>query len=249
MIDIAKIKAAAEAATKGPWVAGATPGGWDAVYEVGYKGNSASICKLSLNHSENAVFIATANPATVLEMIALIERQESELKAARESDLAAHRKLAAETLRADQGWQRYEEANKDRNSLRASLAAPAPAAGAIQAMSDAPCLWLEAEESARGKDPRDILGRHSMLYSTQFSRTEPTGNNPRWPMYFATLPQQVAAPAVPEGWKLVPLEPTPQMLLRAGYRASAIGASTTGQEAYAALLAAAPAAPVKGEKP
>lgn len=39
--------------------------------------------------------------------------------------LALHRKLAAETLRADQGWQRYEEANQDRNSLRAERAVPA----------------------------------------------------------------------------------------------------------------------------
>lgn len=33
--------------------------------------------------------------------------------------LATHRKLAAETLRADQGWARYEEANRDRNAMRA----------------------------------------------------------------------------------------------------------------------------------
>lgn len=32
--------------------------------------------------------------------------------------LDLHRKLAAETLRADQGWQRYESANADRNVLR-----------------------------------------------------------------------------------------------------------------------------------
>lgn len=31
---------------------------------------------------------------------------------------ALHRQLAAEKLRADQGWQRYESANADRNSLR-----------------------------------------------------------------------------------------------------------------------------------
>ncbi|GGX99018.1 hypothetical protein GJV26_15925 [Massilia dura] len=36
--------------------------------------------------------------------------------------LELHRRLAAEKLRADQGWQRYEAANADRNSLRASMA-------------------------------------------------------------------------------------------------------------------------------
>lgn len=49
-------------------------------------------------------------------------------------------------------------------------------------------------------------------------------------------------PAIPEGWKLVPIEPTPEMLRSAGFRASAVGASSTGHEVYAAFLAAAPAA-------
>lgn len=33
-----------------------------------------------------------------------------------------HRKLAAETLRADEGWRRYEAANKARNAAEAELA-------------------------------------------------------------------------------------------------------------------------------
>lgn len=36
--------------------------------------------------------------------------------------LALHRKLASERLRADQGWSRYEGANRDRNSARNELA-------------------------------------------------------------------------------------------------------------------------------
>ncbi|MES2730010.1 MAG: hypothetical protein V4621_07970 [Pseudomonadota bacterium] len=35
-----------------------------------------------------------------------------------EEILKLHRELAAERLRADQGWQRYEEANRDRMALR-----------------------------------------------------------------------------------------------------------------------------------
>jgi hypothetical protein len=42
---------------------------------------------------------------------------------------ALHRRLAAETLRADQGWQRYEAANADRNTLRAAIPPAAAAAG------------------------------------------------------------------------------------------------------------------------
>jgi len=55
------------------------------------------------------------------------------------------------------------------------------------------------------------------------------------------------APAAAQqaGWVSVPVEPTPAMLLAAGYRASAVGASTTGHEAYRAMIAAAPRAPAE----
>jgi hypothetical protein len=39
----------------------------------------------------------------------------------KEEILDLHRQLAAETLRANQGWERYESANADRNALRAEL--------------------------------------------------------------------------------------------------------------------------------
>lgn len=39
-----------------------------------------------------------------------------------EEILRLHRELAGERLRADQGWQRYEAANKDRNTLRVEKA-------------------------------------------------------------------------------------------------------------------------------
>lgn len=38
-------------------------------------------------------------------------------------ELDMHRKLAAETLRADQGWARYEAANRAKNALEATLSA------------------------------------------------------------------------------------------------------------------------------
>jgi hypothetical protein len=56
-------------------------------------------------------------------------------------------------------------------------------------------IWLEAEESARGADPRDVVGKHSMFYSTKFSTSEPVGNNPRWPMYFTAPAPAAPAPA------------------------------------------------------
>src|SRR5471030_2335282 len=53
-----------------------------------------------------------------------------------EEVLRLHRVLAAEKLRADQGWARYESANADRNALRAEKAAavqPVPAQQHAQA--------------------------------------------------------------------------------------------------------------------
>ena len=40
-----------------------------------------------------------------------------------EEILSLHRQLANEKLRADAGWERYESANIDRNTVRATLAA------------------------------------------------------------------------------------------------------------------------------
>lgn len=62
----------------------------------------------------------------LLARIAELEREvaanREKIAAAVESDLAAHRKLAGESLRADQGWQRYEEKNRECNALRDQIA-------------------------------------------------------------------------------------------------------------------------------
>ena len=44
-------------------------------------------------------------------------------QALNEEILSLHRQLAHEKLRADAGWERYESANIDRNTVRATLAA------------------------------------------------------------------------------------------------------------------------------
>jgi hypothetical protein len=53
---------------------------------------------------------------------ALLDSTAASMAEAKASDLAAHRKLASETLRADQGWQRYEEKNREVLRLREMLA-------------------------------------------------------------------------------------------------------------------------------
>ena len=64
----------------------------------------------------------------------------------------------------------------------------------------------------------------------------------------ASMASQAPVREVP-GWQLVPMEPTPKMLHAGGFKASAVGASTTGHDSYRAMLAAAPlpAAPVRQE--
>jgi hypothetical protein len=59
-----------------------------------------------------------------------------------EEILSLHRQLAAERLRADQGWERYESANADRNALRAASVG-AQAAGDAQEQIDAAIRHLK----------------------------------------------------------------------------------------------------------
>jgi hypothetical protein len=52
------------------------------------------------------------------------EKAEARVKELEAEDLAMHRKLAAEKLRADQGWERYEAANRAKNDLEREKVAP-----------------------------------------------------------------------------------------------------------------------------
>ena len=85
MIDLSAIKAAAEAATPGPW---ATDDPW-IVYakidkKVVYLAKTSQLDTMPSQFLKDAAFIAAANPAAVLELIALTERLQSELTAAHE---------------------------------------------------------------------------------------------------------------------------------------------------------------------
>lgn len=44
--------------------------------------------------------------------------------------------------------------------------------------SPEPVLWIEAEESARGKTAKEVVG--GMLYLTRLYTTEPDTSNPVW---------------------------------------------------------------------
>ena len=58
-------------------------------------------------------------------MVAKLATAEDRVKNLGAEDLAMHRKLAAETLRADQGWARYEAANRAKNDLQREKAGSA----------------------------------------------------------------------------------------------------------------------------
>lgn len=145
-MDLNKLKALAAAASPGPWRGDRIDGtvkyslldANDNAIVNGDNGNSGH-GPYGIVEKNDEEYLMAAHPAAVLELIALTERLESELKAERDEHLTTHRKLAGETLRADQGWTRYEEANADRNALRAKRATAQPApTDAGQAQAAAP---------------------------------------------------------------------------------------------------------------
>lgn len=131
MIDIQKLKQAAEDAGSGIWHWDADKVKGDAFgrtrYQVVTIGRTITQTYYSGEEAEKeAVYIASACPATILELIARLEsaeRQSLELK--RKYDerglqierlekevINTHSSLAGAVLHAAQGWARYESANR-----------------------------------------------------------------------------------------------------------------------------------------
>ncbi len=250
MIDLKKWDALALAATPGPWNVmpmrkggegfgiSADGHGMDhiapATDDCGYQG--------PIKSKANASFIAATNPKAVRELIALVRRQEAELAEARQAldgaveinngylreidalkaeHLATHRKLAGETLRADQGWTRYEEANADRNGLRTERAAKAqvapderkPAFSMFASMEDfreALTDWEQNQHDAQERvafqasvlkrnadyaDPSMLLERNA---AGSYAVVRIQGEWEGWQARASLAPQAAAAPDAPE---------------------------------------------------
>jgi hypothetical protein len=101
MTDINKLEALAKAATSGPWYTVETPHracGRVQLYWIDSEaGNLAeNICE------EEAAFIAAANPATILELIALVRLQHGALCAANTNTYFKH---AVDALAAFDKWE------------------------------------------------------------------------------------------------------------------------------------------------
>jgi hypothetical protein len=93
MIDLDKIEAAATAATPGPWVmeCGDDPENWSRYFptvgaaDIEIVGTEGFYCGDRDVDIANATHIATANPATVLEMVSMIRERDAVLRRAQEA--------------------------------------------------------------------------------------------------------------------------------------------------------------------
>lgn len=87
MINLDELKAIAEKATKGPWmkcchgqeIGGPAGNNWWSVNKGHFDGRvlnaGGQVCRVMSTMGEDAAFIAAANPAVVLEIIATVEAQ------------------------------------------------------------------------------------------------------------------------------------------------------------------------------
>jgi hypothetical protein len=109
-----------------------------------------------------------------------------------EEILTLHRQLAAEKLRANQGWERAEAKSRECLQLRERMAL-----GASTVLTDERIDQLARTANLDGSM---LVGKRSDY----------------WRSFARAIAREVAAQAgqvaVPEGWKLVPLEPTDAMM-------------------------------------
>lgn len=104
--DELKLKELAEAATQGEWrFARGEDDGIHVVHSHVWGPKTHIGGSSSTDVDADREYIAAANPTAILSLLTRIEALEQDAK-------HLHVKLAGETLRADQGWERYEASNK-----------------------------------------------------------------------------------------------------------------------------------------
>lgn len=184
-VDLDKLEALAKAATPGPWERGdgKLNGNDLMVYGEDYAGAAIVEMRSDANFTprerriQNLDFIAAANPATVLSLIA-------------QARAAAPSLLSADELAA---FNRFCECCEDFDSGGYDV----------------------------GKDMMAKLARIGVVRSTGFGRYETTAYGD------SIRSARAAAPAaIPEGYKLVPIEPTEEMI-----RAACLNQATLGNYA------------------
>lgn len=123
MIDIKELRRLAEAATPGEWkpmysARKSNPSEKDKFYSVSALSPAipgwcdaknidiATVCKIyDGTDASNSAYIAAANPSAILSLLDHIEQQEAEIA-------RLHSSLAGAVQHGEQGWQRYESANR-----------------------------------------------------------------------------------------------------------------------------------------
>ena len=112
------------------------------------------------------------------------------------------------------------------------------------ALAERICEWLndrKATEQAAPAVPRGFATLNEWFLSLPEQRQAQLRDD-KWMLAGAAFEAgQALAPAVPQGWKLVPVEPTPDM--EGAGRVNMAYGSCTARQVWSAMLAATPAAP------
>ena len=224
MIDINKLRKLAKAATPGR--------GWyvelgDYIYGEKDVTDGEEEWQPVIAHTEDgepvnfegsvAAFIAAANPAAVLELLDRLEAAENDaLEQARLNGIGAEKELAL--------MAKLEAAEKEIRLLRAK----------VETMEkQEPVAWVRK----LGLDLPSVVCVTDLKY-----RPSDTPESSYIPLYLA--PGAQPAPSIPEGWMLVPVEPTEVMITAALGEFHMLNIRRV-MACYDAMLAAAPGA--KGE--
>jgi hypothetical protein len=131
MIDIDKIEAAAKAATPGPWVmeCGDDPENWSRYFptvgaaDIEIVGTEGFYCGERDVDIANADHIATANPATVLEMVSMIRERDAQVVQLQEQNTMLDAKLSEVEAVLRQALSAFEPSKGDSREKYAAIAA------------------------------------------------------------------------------------------------------------------------------
>lgn len=158
----------------------------------------------------------------------------------------------------DKGLTEFDAAaarNSMRELLEAALSAAEPQPAPSVAVKAIEAVWkysLVIESSVRrGDGPDQYAGVTEALRLVKEARSalsaqvQDVADMPQspWPASDWAIGRikELEAQAVPEGWQLVPKEPTPEMIAAAKSTTSAVLTRSHATEIYRAMLAAAPA--------
>lgn len=211
MIDLNELRRLAKAATPGPWMIDYVGVGFEVAAGESVIAQSQQV-QGDRHHKArkaNATFIAAANPAAITELLDRLEAAESDgLEQARLNGMGGEREAAL--------LARLEAAEKERDKLRAEAIywkeQKEPGAAGWRAIAwrlRAKIERMERQEPVK----HEFQGRdgawHSFIDQRHYENTVADGTWPIRSLY--ALPGAQPAPSVPEGWKLVPIEPTQEM--------------------------------------